>query len=996
MSKSLVIVESPAKAKTINKYLGNDFVVEASLGHIMDLPKSRIGVDLIDGSFHPELIVIPGKEKVVDHLKKLAKNADHVYLAPDPDREGEAIAAHLEEQLRPVAKNAISRVTFNEITPKAVKAAFERSRAVNTNLVDAQQTRRVLDRIVGYQISPLLWDKVRRGLSAGRVQTVAVRLIVEREGEIKAFQPVEYWPIDAVLAAPAVHASDPSAAKLFTARLVAVDGERVSVDTVGQPAVGTRKAAQSIIEGATGAAWTVRLIEKKERKRNAPAPFTTSKLQQEAAGKLGFGVKQTMGLAQRLYEGVEIGKDEDGQPNTIGLITYMRTDSTRVSPDAIEETREWIRNELGAQYVPERPNSFKGKKESQESIQDAHEAIRPTHPEMHPDTLRQTLSDAELRLYRLIWQRFVASQMTPATSDVTTVEIDARASAQPAHTFNFRLSGSVLRFDGFLKVYQEAEEEGETEQKLPALVEKQSLELASPEALRAEALRQREAKRAEARRQYDIKRAKIEARAEDQDLDEETVQAMLGELVNPEAAADDEAGELKVRTAVDAVQKFTEPPPRYSEASLVRVLEERGIGRPSTYAAIINTIQEREYVQKVGGKKNGGFIPTEIGTVVADLLVKNFPYIFDTQYTARLETELDDIEHGKEQWTSLLNGFYGHFKKELGEASEHMEDLKRMEIPTDQSCDNCGSPLVMKWGKFGTFYACSAYDKKIKGSCTFTKENYDTKPNLNLPEADAEDKEEFCESCGRPMTLRNGRFGPFMACTGYNADPACKTVRRLTSKQQQAPPVPLEENCPKCSAQLVLRNGQYGEFVSCSAYPKCKYIKQDTIGMHCPKCPDGEVAQKKSRFGTMFYSCTNYPKCDFTANHKPVAQPCPECNSPYLMEKVLKSGVYLVCPNNKKGGAADDTKKKAPRGKKAATEPEKPVVCSFTERIGDAPQGGSAPSTVMPPVTRAAVAEESVAGQSTATRSRAVAKSGSKSRSNSKAKSGAKREVATV
>ena len=604
MSKSLVIVESPAKAKTINKYLGSDFVVEASLGHIMDLPKSRIGVDLEDGSFHPELIVIPGKEKVVDHLKKLAKNADHVYLAPDPDREGEAIAAHLEEQLRPVAKNAISRVTFNEITPKAVKAAFERSRAVNTNLVDAQQTRRVLDRIVGYQISPLLWDKVRRGLSAGRVQTVAVRLIVEREGEIKAFQPVEYWPVDAILAAPAVaaQASEPSGTKLFTARLVAVDGERVSVDTVGQPAVGNREAARSIIEGATGAAWTVRSIEKKERKRNAPAPFTTSKLQQEAAGKLGFGVKQTMGLAQRLYEGVEIGKDGDGQPNIIGLITYMRTDSTRVSPDAIEETREWIRNELGPQYVPERPNSFKGKKETQESIQDAHEAIRPTHPEMHPDTLRQTLSDAELRLYRLIWQRFVASQMMPSISDVTTVEIDARASAEPAHSYNFRLSGSVLRFDGFLKVYQEAEEEAEGEQKLPALVEGQTLALASPEALRAEALRLREGKRAEARRQYEIKRAKIEARAEDQDLEEETVRAMLGELANPEAAADDEAGELKVRTAVDAVQKSTEPPPRYSEASLVKVLEERGIGRPSTYAAIINTIQEREYVQKVGGK----------------------------------------------------------------------------------------------------------------------------------------------------------------------------------------------------------------------------------------------------------------------------------------------------------------------------------------------------------------------------------------------------------
>jgi DNA topoisomerase-1 len=923
MSKSLVIVESPAKAKTINKYLGSDYIVEASLGHIKDLPKSKIGVDLDGGSFRPDLIVIPGKEKIVEHLKKLAKKVDHIYLAPDPDREGEAIAAHLEEELRGVGKNDIQRVTFNEITPKAVKAAFENARKVNVNLVDAQQTRRVLDRIVGYQISPLLWDKVRRGLSAGRVQTVAVRLIVERESEIKAFKPVEYWTVDAVLSAPSGEGAP------FLARLVAIDGERIAVETVGQAAVGDGATAHRIVEQASKAQWTVRSVDKKERKRNAPAPFTTSKLQQDAAGKLGFGVKQTMGLAQRLYEGVEIGKDDDGQPNTIGLITYMRTDSTRVSPDAITETREWIGKELGGQYLPEKPNTFKSKKDAQ----DAHEAIRPTHPEMHPDSMRKLLSDAELKLYRLIWQRFIASQMMPALFDVTTVEIDAKAD----RTYNFRLSGSVLKFDGFMKVYEDADEDSEDGQKLPALAEKQKLQLAPDAALKAAAQKQREAKRAEARRQYEVKKAKLEARAEDQDLDETTLNAMMAEL---QAPSEEPEGELKVRSAVDTVQKFTEPPARYSEASLVKVLEERGIGRPSTYAAIINTIQEREYVQKVGGKRNGGFIPTEIGTVVAELLVKNFPYIFDTQYTARLETELDDIEDGKEQWTSLLQGFYGHLKKELTHASEHMEDMKRMEVPTDQKCDNCGSPLVMKWGKFGTFYACSAYDKKVKGSCTFTKENYDTKPNLNLPEADAEDKEEFCEACGRPMVLRNGRFGPFMACTGYNADPPCKTVRRLTSKQQQKPAVPLEEQCPKCDAQLVLRTGQYGEFVSCSAYPKCKYIKQDTIGMACPKCKDGEIAQKKSRFGTMFYSCTNYPKCDFTANRKPVDQRCPECDSPYLMEKTLKSGVYLVCPNNKKNPAAEAKKPKPTKGRKGApvdADDDAPIVCTFTERLGDAP-----------------------------------------------------------
>jgi DNA topoisomerase-1 len=937
MSKSLVIVESPAKARTINKYLGSDFIVEASLGHIKDLPKNKIGVELEDGSFKPELIVIPGKEKVVDHLKKLARKVDYVYLAPDPDREGEAIAAHLEEELRDVVKNPISRVTFNEITPKAVVAAFERARKVDTDLVDAQQTRRVLDRIVGYQISPLLWDKVRRGLSAGRVQTVAVRLIVEREREIKAFQPVEYWTIDAVLKSPnAAAGSGIAEPGLFTARLFAIDGERLSVPTVGQPAVPDGAIARTILEHAGKAAWTVRSVERKERKRNPPAPFTTSKLQQDAAGKLGFGVKQTMGLAQRLYEGIEVGKE-----GTIGLITYMRTDSTRVSPDAITETREWIAKELGEQYLPKEPNTFKSKKDAQ----DAHEAIRPTHPEMQPEMVAKYLSDAELRLYRLIWQRFIASQMMPAVFDTTMVEIDAKS----GRTYNFRLSGSVLKFDGFLKVYQEADEEGQDEQKLPALEAAQPLTLASPDALETTAMRQRAARRAEARRQYELRKAKIEARAEEQEVDEETLKAMLPEFVEePETA-------LKVRSAVDAVQKFTEPPARYSEAALVRVLEERGIGRPSTYAAIINTIQEREYVQKVGGKRSGGFIPTEIGTVVADLLVQNFPYIFDSQYTAKLEEELDDIEDGKEKWTSLLQGFYGHLKKELKHASTHMEDVKRMEKPTDQTCDLCGSPLVLKWGKFGSFYACSAYDKKKKGSCTFTKENFDTKPNLAVAEADADsaDKEEFCEACGRPMVLRSGRFGPFMACTGYNADPPCKTVRRLTQKQQQKPPVPLDENCPKCASQLVLRNGQYGEFVSCSAYPKCKYIKQDTIGMHCPKCKDGEIAQKKSRFGTMFYSCTNYPKCDFTANHKPIPQKCPDCGSPYLMEKTLKSGVYLVCPNNKKPGAAADAKpdmkKKTRKAKVEEDEAPVAITCTFTERLGDAPEK---PAEVVPAATR--------------------------------------------
>jgi DNA topoisomerase-1 len=853
MSKSLVIVESPAKAKTINKYLGKDYMVEASLGHIKDLPKNKIGVDLADGSFEPELIVIPGKEKVVGLLKKLAKTATTVYLAPDPDREGEAIAAHLHDELSSVVKkSSIRRVTFNEITPKAVRAAFENSRNVDQHLVDAQQTRRVLDRIVGYQISPLLWDKVRRGLSAGRVQTVALRLIVEREREILAFLPVEYWTIDAQLT-PTKERNE------FTARFIGVEGTKASVETVDAPSLPNKAEADAIVAALDKAKWSVRNVEKKERRRNATAPFTTSKLQQDASRQLGFSVKRTMGVAQRLYEGVELGSE-----GSVGLITYMRTDSTRVSPDAIAEVRQWIEQKHGSQYLPAAPNTFKSKKDAQ----DAHEAIRPTSVERHPDEIKRYVSDEQFRLYRLIWQRFVASQMVAAVYDQTTVDI----AAQSDRRYDFRVTGSVLKFDGFLKVYEEAkekkdDEDDELKHLLPALVNGQAL----------------------------------------------TLQQLLPE------------------------QHFTEPRPRFNEASLVRELEERGIGRPSTYATIINTIQEREYVTKVGAGKGARFIPTEIGFVVTDLLVANFPYIFDTQYTARLEEELDDIEDGKERWTTLLGGFYAHFVKELKRAEKHMENIKRMEKPTDEKCDLCGSPLVLKWGKFGSFFACSTYDKKDPNSCTFTKENLAAKPELNSPDVqDAEQAEEYCENCGRVMVLKRGRFGMFMACPGYNEDPPCKTTRRLNQKQQQKPPQPLDEKCPKCGEPLVLRNSQYGEFVSCSGYPKCKYIKQNIIeGMKCPKCGDGDIAERKARRGNIFYGCTNYPKCDFTSNWKPVNQKCPECDSPYLVEKTLKSGVFLVCPNNRKTAAEDEPVKK--RKGKAAAEAAASVTCSFSKKIADPP-----------------------------------------------------------
>ena len=866
-TKSLVIVESPAKAKTIEKYLGKGYEVRASVGHIMDLPKNELGVELKKRTFEPELVVSPGKEKVVEQLKKLAAKADEIYLAPDPDREGEAIAYHLALNLGTNAKERkkIRRVTFNEITKKAVNDAFQHARDIDQNLVDAQQTRRVLDRLVGYQISPLLWDKVRRGLSAGRVQTVALRLIVEREREIRGFEPVEYWTLDALL-----H-PERQGDKKFKAKFIGIDGEPARVpngkDKDGKEqfiasSLPNKKSMDEVLAALEKAKWSVTSLQSREQQRRPLPPFITSQLQRDAANKLGFNVRRTMGVAQRLYEGVEIGAE-----GTTGLITYMRTDSPRVAPEAKIAAREWITKTLGANYLPAEPNSYKGKKDAQ----DAHEAIRPTDAARTPESIARYLSDEQLKLYTLIWRRFVASQMVPAIYDVTTANI-AAVSAKTGKTYDFRVSGSVLRFDGFLKVYEVSEdkkdEDDESANRLPSLDGVKTLE--------------------------------------------------LDELLPEEHA--------------------TQPPPRYNEASLVKELEERGIGRPSTYASIISTIQDREYVVKHGGSR-GRFYPTEIGVVVCDLLVKNFPYIFDTAYTAKLETELDDIEEGSEKWTDLLSAFYDHFEDELKVAGKKMENIKRMEQKTSEKCELCGSPLVLKWGKFGTFYACSAYNKKDPTSCTFTKENIASKPDLNTPEAqEAGDTEEYCENCGKVMVMRRGLFGPFMACPDYNADPPCKTFRKLSSKQQQKPPEPTGEDCPVCGKPLVLRQGAYGEFVSCSGYPKCKYIKQNLIeGLKCPKCGEGDVAERKARRGNVFWGCTNYPKCDFTSNLKPVAKKCPKCGSPYLVEKTLKSGVFLECPNKKKSAEEEAASKK--RGKKTApvAGAEKAVVCTYSKRIGDAP-----------------------------------------------------------
>jgi DNA topoisomerase I len=868
MSKSLVIVESPAKAKTIEKYLGKGFEVLASVGHIMDLPKKEIGVELENRTFEPTLIVSPGKEKVVAQLKREAAKADEIYLAPDPDREGEAIAYHLALQLGTSAKEKkkIRRVTFNEITKSAVQEAFKHPRDLDQDLVASQQTRRVLDRLVGYQVSPLLWKKVRRGLSAGRVQTVAVRLVVEREREIGAFNPVENWTLDAVLY------PEKQAETKLKAHFVGIDGEPSRVangkdkdgkDLFISNALPDKKSMDEVTGALQDAQWSLVSVQATEKQRRPQAPFITSQLQRDAANKLGFNVRRTMGVAQRLYEGIDVGAE-----GIVGLITYMRTDSPRVSPEAIAGARERITKQLGAKYLPKTPNLYKGKK----AAQDAHEAIRPTDVSRTPDSIARYLTEEQLKLYRLIWQRFLASQMAPAVFDVTTAKI-AAVSAKTSKTYDFRLSGSVLRFDGFLKVYEVAEKDDEDDEagnKLPNLDKVKKLEL----------------------------------------------------------------------DKLDSEQHFTQPPPRYNEASLVKVLEERGIGRPSTYASIINTIQDREYVTKIGGR----FYPTEIGMVVCDLLVKNFPYIFDVAYTAKLEEELDEIEEGNEKWTDLLNGFYGHFEDELKDADAKMEDIKRMEKPTNEKCDLCGSPLVLKWGKFGSFFACSAYDKKDKSSCTFTKENTAAKPEMNTPEAhEAGEAEEYCDNCGRVMVLRRGPFGMFMSCPGFNEDPPCKTFRKLTQKQQQkqSTPKPTGEDCPQCGKPLVLRQGAYGEFVSCSGYPKCKYVKQNLIeGMKCPKCGQGDLAERKARRGNIFWGCTNYPKCDFTSNYKPVAQKCPECGSPYLVEKTRESGIYLECPNKKKSAEEKAVPKK--RGKKAAEPAESGVTCSYSKRIGDAPPAPTA------------------------------------------------------
>lgn len=751
MTKSLVIVESPAKAKTINKYLGNDYTVLASMGHIRDLPTNKLGVGL-EGDFTPSYITMPSKKKVISELKSAAKSADAVYLAPDPDREGEAICWHLRETVIPEGK-PVHRVLFNEITKTAIQAAIQKPLEVNMHLVDAQQARRILDRLVGYLISPVLWKKVKRGISAGRVQSVALRMIVDREYEILKFQKEEYW----TFAADLLGSKEP----IFKAKLVKWQGETLRQgNKATKRTIADQQEADEIAGKLKAADFILSSVKRKAKKQNPSLPFTTSKLQQDASRALGFTVKKTMMIAQKLYEGIEI----QGEP--VGLITYMRTDSTRVSEEAITQVRDYISGHFEDRYLPAEARRIKQKK----GIQDGHEAIRPTNVSYAPEDIKAFLSRDEYRLYNLIWKRFVSSQMTPKEMDETIFEIEADEGL-------LEIKGLVTTFPGFTILYTD-EAKTETGTDLPDLNEGEKLELKQ----------------------------------------------------------------------LDYEQNFTKPPARYNEASLVKALEENGIGRPSTYATIIATIQNRDYVEKRESK----FHPSELGMVVVDLLTHSFPELMDTHYTATMENHLDDVESGAITWKELLKDFYGGFEDQLKAAEEKMPNIKRDGLETDLKCEECSAPLVIKTGKYGQFLSCSNYP-----DCKVAKRIKDLDPN------DTE------------MLVLKGMIGT----------------------ENQAPEL-IDKDCPDCGGELVRRRGRYGEFIACSNYPDCKYIHKEKIGVNCPKddC-EGEIQVRKSKRGKVFYGCSNYPKCNFVSWDRPTGEVCPSCEAPTLYEKQRKKQSLHYCQN---------------------------------------------------------------------------------------------------
>jgi DNA topoisomerase-1 len=735
MAKRLLIVESPTKAKTLGRYVGKNFTVKASVGHVKDLPKSKMGVDVENG-FAVDLEVIRGKKKVLTELRAAAKKAEDVLLAPDPDREGEAIAWHIAEEIRKVNKN-VHRVTFNEITKRAVQEAIQNPRELDERLYNAQQARRVLDRLVGYEISPLLWDKVQRGLSAGRVQSVAVRLVVDREGEIEAFVPREYWSIEEMLK-PAGSDHPP-----FKAVLAKIGGKKAEI--------GSTEQAEKIRDALKSGAHKVVSVGRKERIRRPYPPFTTSKLQQAAAATLRFRAKKTMMIAQQLYEGVEIADE-----GSVGLITYMRTDSTRTAPVAVDAAREFINDQYGKEYLPEKPVVYKSKK----GAQDAHEAIRPTEVAYSPEKIKSDLSSDQFKLYQLIWKQFVSSQMNPARYDQTTVTIEAEPE------YGLRATGSKCVFPGWLKV-SAADKEEDPEVVFPPLKEGDQLEVAD----------------------------------------------------------------------VQANQHFTQPPPRFTEGTLVKEMEELGIGRPSTYAAIMDTIQSKRYVERQQTRLS----PTDLGRLVTGLLVDSFPNIMNVDFTAGMEEQLDDVEEGKVDWVELMKDFYGPFQKTMEKARREMRDIKREEVKTEHVCDLCGQPMVVKWGRNGYFLACSGYP-----DCKNTKEikSFDG-DGSKVELAPVEDTGEVCEKCGKPMVIKKGRFGRFLACSGY---------------------------------------------------PECKNTRSISTGVTCPKCSEGQLVERRSKKGKTFYSCNRYPKCRFSVFSPPVAESCPKCGFAVLVRKeTKKDGKILAC-----------------------------------------------------------------------------------------------------
>jgi DNA topoisomerase-1 len=769
MPKSLLIVESPTKAKTLQKYLGSDIQVVSSKGHIKDLPKNELGVDL-ERDFQPKYVTILGKAKVIQELKKVAEDIPEIFLGPDPDREGEAIAWHIAEVLG--AKNhRFYRVLLLELTPKAIKAALASPVKLNRPRYDSQQARRILDRLVGYQISPILWQKVKIGLSAGRVQSVALRLVCDRERGIMAFVPDEYWTLDVCLEA--------GARPPFAAHLLKHKNKNIKPGNV--------VAVEKILEALDTAEFRVAKIETKPQRRHPSPPFITSSLQMEANRKLRFAPKKTMSLAQRLYEGKELGDE-----GPVGLITYMRTDSTRVSAEALEAVRGFIGSAYGDAYLPQTPNKFRSPKGAQE----AHEAIRPTGVSRRPQDVKAFLSKDELALYDLIWRRFVASQMTPAVFDLTTVDVSAG-------DYLFRATASVLKFPGFTKVYQESSE-----------VETVGLPSKLPPLAQGDVLQLRD---------------------------------------------------------FDPQQHFTKPPARYTEASLIKELEVQGIGRPSTYATILSNLQDRLYVIK----EKTALKPTEMGLVVSDLLVENFPDIMDPKFTAGMEDKLDRVAEGKVPWQRLMQDFYGDFAQELSAAKQGMRRVKS--VPTGLTCPECGAELVVRWGKNGEFIGCSAYPE-----CGFTGDfTRDARGRITLQGLDA-------------------------------ANPQAQEGQSEKVTAARGKPAPTGLTCPKCGKELLVRRGRLGEFLGCSGYPKCKFTQnfsrgpegeiipqspEDEAAIPCPRegC-GGHLVKRRSRRG-IFYGCSNYPKCDFTMNQPPQEQPCPQCQFPWLMKK----GKKILCPRDECG-----------------------------------------------------------------------------------------------